>query len=138
MLPRRDIHFENTRGGTQDSKEPVMETFFDTETLSWEDHPTVRNVTIKKIITMEEFGEDSPSILMVKIPVGVEVPEHIHEKSEDILFILSGEATMWVDGAGDVPLCKGNVVRVPRNTKHRIFDVTDEIIIYDVFSPGIL
>ena len=115
-----------------------METFFDTETLSWEDHPTVRNVSIKKIITMEEFGEDSPSILMVKIPVGVEVPEHVHEKSEDMLFILSGEATMWVDGAGDVPLCKGNVVRVPRNTKHRIFDVTDEIIIYDVFSPGIL
>ncbi|MDO9515786.1 MAG: cupin domain-containing protein [Syntrophales bacterium] len=115
-----------------------METFFDTEDLPWVDHPTVRNVTIKKIITTQQFGKDSPSILMVKIPVDVEVPEHVHTESEDILFVVSGRGMMWVDEAGEVLLCKGEVVRVPRNTKHRIFDVTDEIIVYDVFSPGIL
>jgi len=115
-----------------------METFFDTGTLLWEEHPTARNVSIQKIITTGQFGKDSPSILVVKIPADAEVPEHVHEKSEDILYILSGEAAMWIDGTGNVALHKGVVVRVPRNTRHRIFDVTDELLIYDVFSPGIM
>jgi hypothetical protein len=37
-----------------------------------------------------------------------------------------------------VPLRKSNVVRVPRNTNHRIFDITEELLVYDVFSPGIM
>jgi len=115
-----------------------MDIFFDTKGLPWEDHPTIKDVSVRKIVTTGRFGKDSPSILMVKVPVGVEVPEHVHTESEDILFIVSGEATMWIDGAGNVHLCKDAVVRVPRNTRHRIFDVTDEILIYDVFSPGIL
>ncbi|MDT8303519.1 MAG: cupin domain-containing protein [Sedimentisphaerales bacterium] len=115
-----------------------MEVLCNTKILSWEDHPSVKNVSIKKMITREEFGEESPSIIMVKIPVHAEVPEHIHEGSEDILFILSGTGTMWIDEIGDVTLQKGVVVRVPRNTKHRIFDVSAELLIYDVFSPGIM
>lgn len=115
-----------------------MEDFFDTASLPWVDHPTVRNVSIKRIITTQRFGKDSPSILMVRIPVDVEVPEHVHEQSEDILFILSGKAAMWIDGTGNVTLRKGVVVRVPRNTRHRIFNVTGELLVYDVFSPGIM
>lgn len=115
-----------------------MRVSFNLEGLSWIDHPSVVNVSIKKIVTNEEFGEESPSILIVKIPAHVEVPEHIHNNSEDILFILSGRGSMWIDEVGDVALQKGTVVRVPRNTKHRIFDVSEELLIYDVFSPGIM
>jgi len=115
-----------------------METFFDMEALPWEDHPTVRNVSIQKVVTTGQFGKESPSILVVKIPVDAEVPEHIHETSEDILCVLSGKATMWIDGTGNITLHQGVVVRVPRNTRHRIFGVTDELLIYDVFSPGIM
>lgn len=115
-----------------------MEILFNAENLLWENHPAIKGVSIKKIVTTEQFGKDSPSIVMVKIPVGVEVPEHLHEESEDILFILAGEATMWIEGIGNVKLQKNVVVRVPRNTKHRIFDVTDGLLVYDVFSPGIM
>ena len=119
-------------------KEIIMEVLFTTDSLAWVPHPTVNDVSIKKIITMEDFGQESPSIIMVRIPIGVVVPDHIHEKSEDILFILSGTATMWIDGVGEMPLRKGTVVRVPRNTNHRIFDITEELLVYDVFSPGIM
>jgi len=119
-------------------KEIIMEVLFTTDSLEWVPHPTVNDVSIKKIITMGDFGQESPSIIMVRIPVGVLVPDHIHEKSEDILFILSGSATMWIDGVGEMPLRKGTVVRVPRNTNHRIFDITEELLVYDVFSPGIM
>ncbi|MBW2636866.1 MAG: cupin domain-containing protein [Deltaproteobacteria bacterium] len=115
-----------------------MEVLYTTGDVPWVDHPSVQNVSIKKVITKEQFGEESPSIIMVKIPAHVEVPEHIHDKSEDILFILSGRGTMWIHEIGDVTLQKGAVVRVPRNTKHRIFDVSEELLIYDVFSPGIM
>lgn len=115
-----------------------MDVMYDTESLPWVAHPTVENVSIQKVVTTERFGMDGPTILMVKIPDGAEVPEHVHEGSEDILFILSGTATMWIDGVGEVSLQKGRVVRVPRGTKHRIFDVSDELLIYDVFSPGIM
>jgi mannose-6-phosphate isomerase-like protein (cupin superfamily) len=123
---------------TNERKEMIMEILFTTESLAWVPHPTVKDVFIKKIITMEKYGPESPSIIMVRVPAGVVVPEHVHTNSEDILFILSGAATMWIDGAGEMPLRKGTVVRVPRNTKHRIFDITEELLVYDVFSPGIM
>ena len=119
-------------------EEMIMEVLFTTDSLAWVPHPTVSDVFIKKIITREKFGQESPSIIVVRIPVGVVVPDHIHKNSEDILFILSGVGTMWIDGVGEVPLRKGNVVRVPRNTNHRIFDITEELLVYDVFSPGIM
>jgi len=115
-----------------------MGILFDVKALPWENHPAIKGVSIKKIITTGQFGKNSPSMIMVKIPVGVEVPEHVHEESEDILFILDGKATMWIDGIGNLKLQENVVVRVPRGTKHRIFDVTDEILVYDTFSPGIM
>ncbi|MCD6486939.1 MAG: cupin domain-containing protein [Syntrophobacterales bacterium] len=115
-----------------------MDVLFNAGNLLWKDHPAIKGVSIKKIVTTEQFGKDSPSIVMVKIPVGVEVPEHIHKESEDILFILAGKATMWIGGIGNLRLQKNVVVRVPRNTRHRVFDVTDELLVYDVFSPGIM
>jgi mannose-6-phosphate isomerase-like protein (cupin superfamily) len=119
-------------------KEAGMDMYFTVDALPWEEHPSVRDVSIKKIITMTQFGQGSPSIIMVRIPAGIEVPEHIHANSEDILFILAGLGTMWIDGAGIVRLRKDAVVRVPHNTKHRIYEVTEELLIYDVFSPGIM
>jgi mannose-6-phosphate isomerase-like protein (cupin superfamily) len=123
---------------SNERKEIIMEILFTTDSLAWVPHPTVKDVSIKKIVTMEDFGQESPSIILVRVPVGVVVPEHVHTNSEDILFILSGAATMWIDGRGEVPLRKNNLVRVPRNTKHRIFDITEELLVYDVFSPGIM
>ncbi len=115
-----------------------MNVLCNTESLPWENHPSVKEVSIKEIITRKQFGEESPSILMVKIPAHVEVPEHIHEESEDILFILSGTGTMWIEEFGEITLQQGMVVRVPRTKKHKIFDVSTELLIYDVFAPGIM
>jgi mannose-6-phosphate isomerase-like protein (cupin superfamily) len=42
---------------------------------------------------------------------------------------------MWIDGIGDFDIEKGTFVRVPKNTRHRIYDVTEEILNYDVFAP---
>jgi len=113
-----------------------MKIVINTEEREWSPHPTAKNVLIKSLITKKEFGEDSISILLVKIPKGAVVPEHIHEESEDILYILSGHAKMFIEGLKKFEIEKGMLIRVPRGIKHSIYDVTEDLLIYDVFSPG--
>ena len=53
-----------------------------------------------------------------------------------ILYPLRGRAEMYVEQTGTFALEPGVVVRVPKGAKHRIFNVTEELIIYDVFHPA--
>jgi mannose-6-phosphate isomerase-like protein (cupin superfamily) len=43
---------------------------------------------------------------------------------------------MFVEGAGNISLEPGVVVRVPMGARHKIFNVSEELIIYDVFHPA--
>jgi Uncharacterized conserved protein, contains double-stranded beta-helix domain len=107
------------------------------EQIPWEDHLTVKGVTIKPYISQREHQLDV-TCMLVKVPRGMEVPEHIHPEQDDILFPLSGKAAMWIDGVGDFPLIPGVAVRVPKGVRHRIYDVKEELIIHDVFFPALI
>ena len=99
----------------------------------WAAHPFLP-IQIKTLLSKKDDGAEITCFL-VKVPVGKDIPEHVHETQEDIIFILSGKGRIWIDGLGDFSLEKGMFVRVPKNTKHRIYGVTEEIINYDVFTP---
>ncbi|CAB1057691.1 hypothetical protein D1BOALGB6SA_2444 [Olavius sp. associated proteobacterium Delta 1] len=43
---------------------------------------------------------------------------------------------MHVEGTGAFALEPGVVVRVPIGVKHKIINVTEELVIYDVFHPA--
>jgi quercetin dioxygenase-like cupin family protein len=105
--------------------------------ISWRPHPVAKGVNIKPMVTK---GEDALDVtcMLVRIPAGSEVPEHVHEGQVDILYPMRGKGEMSVDGAGTFSLEPGIIVRVPRGTKHKIFNVTEELLIYDVFQPAIL
>jgi quercetin dioxygenase-like cupin family protein len=105
--------------------------------ISWIPHPIIPGIKIKSMISQKEHGLDVTCIL-VDIPAGKEVPEHIHETQDDILYPLQGRGVMWVDGDGDFPLEPGLIIRVPKGTKHKIFDVTQDLLIYDVFFPALM
>jgi quercetin dioxygenase-like cupin family protein len=107
------------------------------DNISWHPHPVVKGVTIKPLATKSE-DDLNVTCLLVKIPAGAEVPEHIHEEQVDILYPIQGQAEMVVEGAGQFALKPGIVVRVPKGTKHKIFNVTEELLIYDVFQPPVL
>jgi len=107
------------------------------EKIPWIPHPTAEGVQIKPFISAKEHGL-GVTLMLVKIPAGKEVAEHIHPNQDDILYPLAGKGAMWVDGAGKFPLEPGIVVRVPRGTKHKIFEVTEGLLIYDVFCPALL
>ena len=105
--------------------------------ISWRPHPVVKGVTIKPLATKSE-DDLNVTCMLVKIPVGAEVPEHIHEEQADILYPLQGLAEMVVEGTGTFPLKPGIVVSIPRGTKHKIHNVAEELLIYDVFQPPTL
>jgi quercetin dioxygenase-like cupin family protein len=114
-----------------------MEVYRSVEKVSWMPHPTVQGVTIKPLISNKEHGLNV-TCMLVNVPAGKEVPEHIHEEQDDILYLLQGKAVMWVDGTGDFSLEPGVIVRVPKGKKHKIFDVSQDLLIYDVFCPALM
>jgi quercetin dioxygenase-like cupin family protein len=112
-----------------------MEIYTNVDQISWDPHPLASGVEIKPLVTKRDDWLDI-SCIVVKVPVGIEIPEHTHAEQVDILYPLQGKAEMYVEGAGDFSLEPGVVVRVPIGAKHKIFNVTEELIIYDVFHPA--
>ena len=105
--------------------------------VSWRPHPLVKEVNIKPLVTKSEDGLNV-TCMLVRVPAGIEVPEHIHEEQVDILYPIQGKAEIHVDGVGTFPLEPGVIARVPKGIKHRIFNVTEELLVYDVFQPATL
>ena len=107
------------------------------ENIPWIPHKLATGAQIKTMISKRDDNLDVTCVL-VSLPKGVEIPEHIHEAQDDILFPLTGKATMWDHGSGDFSLEPGVIVRVPKGTRHKIFAVTEDMTIYDVFCPATL
>jgi quercetin dioxygenase-like cupin family protein len=116
-----------------DAKGGFMKSVKKENELDWAPHPFLP-IQIKSFLSKKD-DRGEITIFLVKLPAGKEIPVHVHETQEDIIFILSGKARMWIEGEGDFNIEKGTFIRVPKNTRHRIYDVTEEILNYDVFTP---
>ena len=40
--------------------------------------------------------------IIVACPAGSEIEEHIHKEQDDIIYVLEGEAAMWIEGVGEL------------------------------------
>ena len=89
------------------------------------------------MVSKGEHGLDV-TCMLVRVPAGSEVPEHIHAEQDDILYPLKGKAMMLVGETGEFSLEPGVIVKVPPGTKHKITDVKEDLLIYDVFSPALI
>ena len=103
--------------------------------LGWESHPFLP-VQIKVFLDRRKDQADA-NCFLVRLSAGGEIPEHIHETQEDLIFVLAGKGKMWIDGVGEFGIEQGSFIRVPRNTKHRMYEVSEDLLNYDVFVPPI-
>ena len=122
--------------GKEIKKEMIEHIYKQLKNIKWEPHPINKNVQLGFVLTKRDDGVEITSLL-AKIPKGEVVPEHTHEV-HDILFPLSGKGKVWIKGIGDFELKRGVVVNVPPGAVHKVYDVTEELEVYDVFSGPIL
>jgi quercetin dioxygenase-like cupin family protein len=102
--------------------------------LPEEPHPFLRDVKMRTLLSRRDDGADATCIL-VSCPAGSEIEEHNHEEEDDIIYVLEGEATMWIEGVGEFPLTPGAFVAVSKGKRHKTHDVRKNLIIFDTFTP---
>ncbi len=101
----------------------------------WAPHPTFKGVEIVYLLSKKEEGVNMTCAL-VHWRVGAEIPRHIHENSDNILYIIKGKAKIWIDGVGDVPVSAGSFVRIPKGVLHQPHDVEEDLIAHDTWFPA--
>lgn len=114
--------------------EAVTAKVLDPSTLQWNPHPKFKGVELAYLLSHKDDGTGMTCFL-ARWHVGAEIPRHIHEESDDILYIIQGKGKIWIDGIGEVPLNAGSFVRVPKGVLHQPHDVEEEMIVHDTFFP---
>ncbi|MDC7786642.1 cupin domain-containing protein [Rhodoplanes sp. TEM] len=104
--------------------------------MTWQPHPRFRGVEIAYLVTREKDDVDV-TFALVRLPVGSQPDKHVHEHSDDIVFVLQGKATMWIDGVGDVALTKGCFLRVPQGVQHQPRNIEEDVLLYNVWLPAL-
>ena len=99
-----------------------------------EPHPFLEGVKMRTLLSRRDDGADA-TCFIVTSTAGSEIEEHVHHKQDDIIYVLEGEATMWIEGEGDFPLTPGTFVAVSRGRRHRTYDIVKDLVILDTFVP---
>lgn len=99
-----------------------------------EPHPFLEGVTMKTLLSKRDDGANATCIV-VRCPRGSQIEEHTHPEQDDIIYVLEGEATMWIEGLEEFKLEPGTFVSVPKGRRHKTYNVKKDLLIYDIFSP---
>jgi len=65
---------------------------------------------------------------------GAKVPEHVHAKETEVLYVLAGSGTMTI-GTTQVPVTSTSVIQIPPNTKHS-FSAAEDVRAVQVYTPA--
>ena len=104
------------------------------DALKWEPHPQLSNAKVAYLLSNRDEKAEL-TCLLVNLPKGTQVEKHIHENSDDIIYVIKGKAKMWIEGVGDVPMVKGAFLRIPKGLPHQPREIEEDLMVYDVFHP---
>jgi quercetin dioxygenase-like cupin family protein len=105
-----------------------------TDQIKWEPHPQLADAKVSYLLSRRDDNADL-TCLLVQLKAGAEVEKHIHENSDDIIYVLKGKGKMWIDGLGDVSIKEGSFIRIPKGVLHQPHDIEEDVLAYDVFYP---
>ncbi len=83
------------------------------------------------------LGHPWHTVEFVVIPPGASCGEHTHSDTEEIYYLLSGRATMYLDGT-PLEVARGDLITTPIGSKHAIANHADQdmqLFVVEVF-PG--
>ncbi len=91
----------------------------------------------KMLLYGMHLGHPWHTVEFVVIPPGASCGEHIHNDTEEIYYILSGRATMYLDGT-PLEVSAGDLITTPIGSRHAIANHADQdmhLFVVEVF-PG--
>src|SRR5512139_1402634 len=82
---------------------------------------------VSKLLLAPKFGGvNNVSMGMNITEVGSMIPDHKHEESEEVLFLISGRAKIVIDGECAWEICPETAFYSPLGKKHRVENIGDE------------
>ncbi len=105
------------------------------EEIEMKPHPKFKGVKIGFVVTKTKHPE--LSITVLEILPGVEIPIHVHEKEVDTIFILKGEAEVFINDTWQ-RVKKGDIIVIPYGEKHGVKALGEKTLIcYIVHAPAL-
>jgi len=92
---------------------------------------------VSKLLLAPKYGGvENVSMGMNITEVGSMIPDHVHEESEEVLFLISGRAKIVIEAEGEWEIGPETAFYSPRGKKHRRRNIGDEPLrIVWVYSP---
>lgn len=82
---------------------------------------------VSKLLLAPKFGGvKNLSMGMNITEVGSMIPDHAHEASEEVLFLISGRAKLVIEGEGEWEIGPETAFYSPIGKKHRLENIGDE------------
>ena len=82
--------------------------------------------TSKLLLAPKFGGVKNLSMGMNVTEVGSMIPDHAHENSEEVLFLISGRAKLVIEGQGEWEIGPETAFYSPIGVKHRLENIGDE------------
>jgi mannose-6-phosphate isomerase-like protein (cupin superfamily) len=92
---------------------------------------------VSKLLLAPKFGGvKNLSMGMNITEVGSMIPDHVHDESEEVLFLISGRAKIVIEGVGEWEIGPETAFYSPLGVKHRVENIGDEPLkLVWVYSP---
>ena len=121
---------------TETTETPLPARVVDAAVETWGDHPRFAGVMLKQLLTSADNG--LASVNMVRLAAGRVIPQHTHPVHVETVYILSGQAYLWL-GDREVLVSPGQAVAVPMNTVHGLRNPFDQDLeVLAMFTPPIV
>jgi len=121
---------------TETTETPLPARVVDAAVETWGEHPRFAGVMLKQLLTSADNG--LASVNMVLLKAGRVIPHHTHPVHVETVYILSGQAYLWL-GDREVLISAGQAVAVPMNTVHGLRNPFDqELEVLAMFTPPIV
>jgi quercetin dioxygenase-like cupin family protein len=104
--------------------------------LDWKRHPVNGNIGLAFFVSKKEDNVEGTCIIAT-VPKGESLAEHNHDV-QDIIVPIAGRGKFWINGLGEFEMKKGVIFNIPPGVSHRLYDVTEDLEIVDVFIGPIL
>ena len=111
---------------------------YQSEEGGWEPHPFAKGLERRVLLSKKEHGAEV-SMCLLRVKPGarnLEVPEHVHEASDDINYLLSGRCTIVVEGAGEQEMRAGSFIRIPKGVRHRVHSISEDFVLLNQYCPA--